>query len=85
MSMGLFLGLLAQWHIWGPPSSSDWGLLTAALIASIYWVTALSAILYPGSRAVDPEFGQGFPQAPVFVVHLLVIWSAYALELTWSS
>ena len=80
MSMGLCLGLLTQWYTWGAPNSSEWGLLTAALLGSLYWVTGLSAIMYPGSEGLDPEYGQGFPQAPVFAAHLVLIWSGYALE-----
>ncbi|KAJ8061660.1 hypothetical protein OCU04_009461 [Sclerotinia nivalis] len=41
-------------------------MVTAAIAGSLYWVAGLSAILYPGSRATDPEFGDGFPQAVIF-------------------
>ena len=41
-------------------------LFTALLLASLYHITGLSAILYPGSLGTDPEFGVGFPQAYVF-------------------
>ncbi|CAG8974176.1 hypothetical protein HYALB_00011784 [Hymenoscyphus albidus] len=37
-------------------------LMVVTVLAAMYWVTQLSAILYPGSRAMDPEFGDGFPQ-----------------------
>lgn len=43
-------------------------LWTAAIFASVYYFAGLSAILYPGSLAVDPEFGEGFPQLIPFVV-----------------
>ncbi|KAH7361074.1 hypothetical protein BKA65DRAFT_523844 [Rhexocercosporidium sp. MPI-PUGE-AT-0058] len=49
MSMGLGLGLATLFY-------TD-SLFTAAVFGSIYWVTGLSAILYPGTLAVDPEFG----------------------------
>lgn len=37
------------------------------LLGVSYWVTGLSAILYPGSGAIDPEFGEGFPQFWAFM------------------
>ena len=52
-------------------------LWTAAIFASVYYVAALSAILYPGSLAVDPEFGEGFPQLVPFVVLGTVPWVGY--------
>ena len=52
-------------------------LWTAAIFASVYYVAALSAILYPGSLAVDPEFGEGFPQLVPFVVFGTLPWVGY--------
>jgi uncharacterized membrane protein len=46
----------------------------------MYWVTQLSAILYPGSLGVDPEFGEGFPQFWLCLGLFLVIGGAYWLE-----
>lgn len=41
----------------------------AAFTGSVYWLTGLTAILFPGSAGLDPEFGgPGFPQLPAFVV-----------------
>jgi hypothetical protein len=48
-------------------------LQTAALLGSLYWITQLSAALYPGSLAVDPEFGSGFPQAYICAVELSLV------------
>lgn len=40
----------------------------AAFTGSIYWITGLTAILFPGSSGLDPEFGgPGFPQLPLFM------------------
>lgn len=36
-------------------------------MGSLYFVTALSGILYPGTLTINPEFGEGFPQFWVFV------------------
>ena len=32
--------------------------MTAGVLESLYWITALSGILYSGSKAMDPEFGR---------------------------
>lgn len=64
-------------------------MFSAALVGSLYWITGVSAALYPGSKFLDPEFiGTkydakilGFPgQGPVFVAHAVLCWVAYALE-----
>lgn len=55
-------------------------LLTAAMIGSIYTVTGLSAILYPGAKGTDPEFGEGFPQLYVFGGSLVMNWLGWWLE-----
>ena len=62
MSMGLGLGFATLFYTWrtGTLRSTEMvkdSLFTAAIFGSIYWVTGLSAILYPGTLAVDPEFG----------------------------
>jgi hypothetical protein len=84
MSMGLTLGLLTQYFIWRPVFSSkvnaEDSLFSAALVGSLYWITGISAILYPGTRWIDPEFGDGAPQLIVFPVHLAVVWVGYFLE-----
>lgn len=55
-------------------------LTTAAIFGSLYWVTGLSAILYPGTLWVDPEFGTGAPQIPPFTINLLLVWIGWWLE-----
>lgn len=40
----------------------------AAFTGSVYWISGMAAILFPGTAGLDPEFGgPGFPQAPIFV------------------
>lgn len=40
----------------------------AAFTGSVYWLSGLTAILFPGSEGMDPEFGgPGFPQRPFFL------------------
>lgn len=93
MSMGLCLGLLVAYYTWrSPPKTRGFdsqrdhafkmdSLWTAAVIGSLYWVTAFSGILYPGALATDPEFGEGFPQWPIFAVILSLNWIGYGVEL----
>ena len=83
MSLGLLLGLSAVYYAWRPLPSKRTAadsLFTAALLGSFYWVAGLSAILYPGSKGMDPEFGEGFPQAWLFVGELAVVWFGWWLE-----
>lgn len=97
MSMGFVLGLTALYYAWRPVFSKTQytkamtkdSLFTATVIATLYWITGLSASLYPGCAWQDPEFlgteidykTLGGPaQLTVFSVHGIVAWVAYALE-----
>ncbi|KAH8694040.1 hypothetical protein BGW36DRAFT_214906 [Talaromyces proteolyticus] len=87
MSMGAVLGLTTLYYLYGPPASSSHplaqqksALWTASWVASIYWITQLSAILYPGSLAVDPEFGEGFPQLWLITGLLSIVAVGTVLE-----
>lgn len=82
MSMGAVLGLTTLYYLYGPPSSSSVAgsqqqklsaLYTASWIASLYWITQLSALFYPGSLAIDPEFGEGAPQVYICAVTLSLV------------
>ena len=82
--MGLLLGLSTLYYSLRSPSSPilrQESLRVAVILASLYWVTQLSAILYPGSLAVDPEFGDGFPQAYFCVGLLSMVGVGALLEL----
>ena len=83
MSMGLALGLAALYysHRPAPKALKADHIFTAAVFASLYWITGLSAILYPGSKAIDPEFGEGFPQLYVFTAMAVISWVGYWLEI----
>lgn len=50
------------------------------VLASMYWITQLSAILYPGSKATDPEFGDGFPQLWIDLACFATIGAGHFLE-----
>ena len=85
MSTGLLLGLITLYFTWRPtfakstydPHDSTW---CAAVIASVYWIAGLSAIFYPGTKWMDPEFGEGAPQLWIFSLHIVLAWLGYALE-----
>jgi hypothetical protein len=88
MSMGMGLGLLTLYITWRagttkstPEQSLDSAFL-AALTGSMYWLTGMSAILYPGARWVDPEYDDGklAPQIIVFSTMFVLSWVAYLLE-----
>lgn len=79
MSFALILGLLTIYYTWRPTPQPKDSLWTAAILCSAYYVAGLSAILYPGSLAVDPEFGEGFPQFWGFVGMAVVPWVGYLL------
>ncbi|PVH82355.1 hypothetical protein DL98DRAFT_514092 [Cadophora sp. DSE1049] len=85
MSMGLGLGFATLFYTWRTGSLNSVAmvkdsLFTAAIFGSIYWVTGLSAILYPGTLAVDPEFGEGFPQFWLFVGLGVGAWLGWFIE-----
>src|SRR5947209_2027284 len=68
MSMGALLGLATLYYTWrSHPAPGTDSIKTAAIFSSLYYIAGISAIFYPGSLAVDPEFGTGYPQLPLFV------------------
>lgn len=82
MSMGLCLALATLYYTYRPvaeDAAAD-SILTATVFGSLYWITGLSAILYPGSNGMDPEFGEGFPQFPLFAGLLGLTWAGWWLE-----
>ena len=79
MSTGLCLGFLTAYYTWRSTPDLVDSLKTAAILGTIYWVTALSGTLYPDALAVDPEFGEGFPQFWPFVGLTCLPWLAYWL------
>ena len=82
MSMGLSLGLLTIYYTWRPYSVMTGGSLrTAAILGSLYSTTAISGWFYPGALAIDPEFGEGFPQLPLFVVMTVLPWIGYLVDI----
>lgn len=53
----------------------------SAVFGTLYWIAGLSAILYPGTLWIDPEFGTGAPQVPLFVASIVGAWVGWALEM----
>lgn len=93
MSMGVCLSLATLYYTYRIPyhlsdrvpgsatfAMAGDSIFTAAIFGSLYWVTGLSAILYPGSKGVDLEFGEGFPQFWVFLGYLVATWVGWWLE-----
>jgi hypothetical protein len=83
MSLGLLLGLSSLYYTGRPTSSrraEKDSLRTAAVFGSLYWISGLSAILYPGSLAIDPEFGEGFPQFWLFLGLGFASWEGFWME-----
>lgn len=55
----------------------------AAIVGSLTALAGLSAIFYPGTDWMDPEFHTGAKigfQACIFIGHLGIIWIAYSRE-----
>ena len=92
--MGVALGLLTLYLAYRPSSGSSTtkpsaqldiesrDAFAAALAGTVYWATGLSAILYPGAAAQDPEFGpiDEFPQFWVFLFTAGLAWVGCGLE-----
>jgi len=74
IQLSFLLGCLTLWYTWhGPakpltPQLRREFTLIRAFAGSVYWLTGLTAILFPGTMGLDPEFGgPGFPQMGIFV------------------
>ena len=82
MSMGLGLSLATLYYANRSvhESAASDSILTASIFGSLYWISGLSAILYPGSKGIDPEFGEGFPQLWIFGGLLGLTWTGWWLE-----
>ncbi|MDX3188171.1 acetyltransferase [Streptomyces sp. MN03-5084-2B] len=78
MSLGLTLGTTSLWQLWRRPTRA--GLDAGAVLASLYWVTQISALAYPGAKAVDPPGTERFPQAKIAFPALAVTALGYLLE-----
>ena len=83
LSMGAILGASSLYYLFRKPAShavEQDSLYTATLLASMNWIAQLSAVLYPGSLPMDPEFGDGFPQAYICAVLLSMVALGMMIE-----
>lgn len=55
MLLGLALGASTLFLVWRRAVDERTRLQTAALVASLYWITQLGSIAFPGTAFVDPE------------------------------
>jgi hypothetical protein len=83
MSLGLLLGATSTYFLLRS-SSSSFALAkddttNAAIVGSLYWTSSLSAILYPGTDSIDPEFKHrhGPDQRVLFSTYLSVLLVGY--------
>lgn len=86
MSMGVCLGLLSLWLLWRKREISNFDFGLAVLIASLYWITQASAILYPGTDFFDPNT-VNLPRShafglPIQVALQIVLYSLLGLAVT---
>ncbi|KAG8631075.1 hypothetical protein KVT40_000215 [Elsinoe batatas] len=86
MSLSIALVLLSAYLCFRPTTSlqqSRDSVWVAALVSSLYGLTGLSAILYPGTDWQDPEFetsGKG-AQKIVFGGVVVAAWVGYGVEM----
>ncbi|MBL1099302.1 DUF6640 family protein [Streptomyces coffeae] len=80
MSMGAALGLLGLYLLWVHRGVWTRSLVQVIVVTeSLYWITQLSAILYPGTALVDGDWVP--PIQPVLAGTMLVLNTlAYVLE-----
>ncbi|MFE1959375.1 DUF6640 family protein [Streptomyces sp. NPDC059479] len=90
MSTGVALGALTVYNIWNPNGNAKHNLKNGAAAASVYWLTQISALAYPGTSAAnDCEGGENdcedekkgrFPQSVVALPSLAAVALGYILE-----
>jgi hypothetical protein len=80
MSTGVLLGISSLYYLFRPTPNPRQCLNFATWLLSLNWFAQLSASLYPGALPVDPEFGDGFPQAYICAVLFAFIAIGHWLE-----
>lgn len=74
------MGLATLYYTWrSDPAQKRESLNTAAVLSSLYYISGISAVFYPGALAVDPEFGEGNPQLYLFGANLVLSFLGYWL------
>lgn len=72
MSSGVVLSIATLANLWRPGSGRV-GVDAAAIAASTYWLSQLSAFFYPGTASVDPPGDDNWPQLKFTIPMLTVI------------
>lgn len=78
MSSGVALTVATLINLWRPTSGRV-GVDAAALSASVYFVSQLSAFFYPGTASVDPPGKDNWPQLRYTLPMLAAIATGWAL------
>jgi hypothetical protein len=82
MSTGLAIGILVLYYTHAARAANERKIFLnfVLVLVHLYYVPALSGILYPGAMWMDPEFGSEAPQLRGFSGLLVVAWGAWWLE-----
>ena len=86
MTMGVLLATLSSYFLIRSTSENKLeakdNLFLAATVGSLYCIAGLSAILYPGTAWIDPEFirKDGGTQKPVFFGIVGLMWIGYGID-----
>jgi hypothetical protein len=78
MSSGVALSIATLINLWRPTSGRV-GVDAAALSASVYFVSQLSAFFYPGTASVDPPGKDSWPQLRYALPMLAAVGTGWAL------
>lgn len=83
MSLGVGLAAVTLTQLWRPHddvTDARRAVGVAAVTATLYWLTQISALAYPGSKAVDPPDTATFPQGRAAFPALALIALGVSLE-----
>lgn len=84
MSLALIIGTATLFFTWRrkkSPTERREHFRIACFLGSIYWLAGLTAILYPGTSGLDPEFGgPDFPQKWLFTAGIGLASTGMMLE-----
>ena len=84
--MGLFTGLITFYILYGVLSTTTTSAVYVAhlnwifVLQLMYYASSLSGVLYPGAGWMDPQFGEGKPQAFGFPVLMVVAGVGWGME-----
>jgi hypothetical protein len=77
--LGPLLGVSSLWFLW-----HDHRVYIAIVTASLYWLSQLGSLIFPGTALMDPEFparaGSRAPMQPVLASVLLIILAVACVE-----